>query len=62
VRGLGCRLGLAVGHGSGGLKIGMVRMLNLVFELLRTGLLAAVVMGGGGAGSDWGVQMWKRLA
>jgi len=38
-----------VGRGSGGLRMGMVGMLNLVFELLRTGLLAvvvAVVVGG----------------
>jgi len=42
--------------------MGMVGMLNLVFKLLRTRLLAAVVVGGVGAGSDWGVETWKRFA
>ena len=35
-----------MGRGSGGLSMGMVGMLNLVFGLLRTGLLAVVVVEG----------------
>jgi len=61
LRGLGCWLELEVGHGSGGQKMGMVGMLNLVFKPLRTRLLAAVVVGVG-AGSDWGVETWKRFS